>query len=122
MSRKKILIIEDEHMNIELFRSILQMRDYSVIEATNAEQGIELARNHAPSLILMDIQLPGIDGLRATKIIKEDPVLKEITVVALTAHAMQGDEEKARAFGCDGYITKPINVINFLDMIDQLIK
>ena len=85
----------------------------------DAEKGIQLAREHHPDLILMDIQLPGMDGLKATGIIKSDPDLKGIPVVALTAFAMQGDEEKALAAGCNGYITKPINTREFRSKIEH---
>ena len=95
---------------------------YTMLEAFNAESGIELARRHQPDFILMDIQLPGMDGLRATRILKEDPLLKEIPVVALTSFAMQGDEDKAISAGCDAYITKPIDTRSFLQTISRYLK
>ena len=105
MEKGTILVIEDTTLNMKLVRTLLQLREYTVLEATAAEKGIELAREHHPDLILMDIQLPGMDGLTATRLIRQDPELKEMTVVALTSHAMQGDEEKAIAAGCEGHRT-----------------
>jgi CheY-like chemotaxis protein len=98
------------------------MGNYDVIEAIDAEKGMQLARKNHPDLILMDIQLPGMDGLSATKILKADPVLQEIPIVALTSHAMEGDDKKALAAGCDGYIPKPIDTKNFLPTIGQFIQ
>ena len=92
------------------------------IEAEDAERGIQLAREKHPDLILMDIQLPGMDGLTATRILKADSAVKDIAIVALTSHAMDGDDKKALDAGCDGYVTKPIDTKNFLDTIGQFIK
>jgi CheY-like chemotaxis protein len=128
MKNKLILVVEDNALNMKLIRSLLQLGHFDVVEANDAESGIELAKKNKPDLILMDIQLPGMDGLQATQIINKDPALKKIPVVALTSYAMQGDEEKSRSAGCVGYITKPINTRNFLDLIkdyldpDQKIK
>jgi CheY-like chemotaxis protein len=119
MENETVLIIEDNELNMKLVRSMLLLAHYEIIEAKNAEVGIDLARKHLPNLILMDIQLPGIDGLDATKIIKKDQDLAHIPVVALTSYAMQGDEEKAISAGCSGYIAKPIDTRNFLDIISQ---
>ena len=119
MKSKTVLIIEDNDLNMKLVRSMLQLAHYEIVEAQNAEGGIELAREHLPNLILMDIQLPGIDGLDATRIIKKDPKLAHIPIVALTSYAMQGDEEKAISAGCTGYIAKPIDTRNFLDILSQ---
>jgi CheY-like chemotaxis protein len=93
-----------------------------MLEANDAEIGIQLVREQRPDLVLMDIQLPGMDGLSATKIIKEDPDLKDIPIVALTSYAMQGDKEKALAAGCTGYIAKPIDTRKFLGTISQYLK
>jgi CheY-like chemotaxis protein len=101
MANRNILVIEDNKLNMKLMRGIFQLGEYQIIEALDAETGIRLAREHHPFLILMDIQLPGMDGLAATQIIKSDPELKDIPVLALTGFAMQGDEEKALASGCD---------------------
>ena len=119
MKSQTVLIIEDNELNMKLVRSMLQLAHYEIVEAQNAERGIELAREHLPNLILMDIQLPGIDGLDATRIIKKDPKLAHIPIVALTSYAMQGDEEKAISAGCTGYIAKPIDTRNFLDILSQ---
>ena len=114
MTNKTVLVIEDNDLNMKLVKSLLQMGKYDVLAAVDAESGITLAHEHRVDLILMDIQLPGMDGLAATKILKEDPRLKNIPVIALTSHAMEGDDKKAIDAGCDGYITKPIDTRNFL--------
>ena len=119
MKSQTVLIIEDNELNMKLVRSMLQLAHYEIVEAQNAEDGIKLAGMHLPNLILMDIQLPGIDGLDATRIIKKDPNLAHIPIVALTSYAMQGDEEKAISAGCTGYIAKPIDTRNFLDILSQ---
>lgn len=117
-----ILIIEDNEMNMKLLKSIINKAQCQVIEATDAESGILLTKIHKPDLILMDIQLPDMDGLQATRIIKKDPDLNHIPIVALTSHAMIGDDNKAKAAGCDGYITKPINTRTFMNEIFYFIK
>jgi CheY-like chemotaxis protein len=122
MEKITVLIIEDNELNMKLVRSMLKLSHYQVLEAKDAENGILLAREHSPDLILMDIQLPGIDGLDATKIIKKDPILKHIPVVALTSYAMQGDEEKTISAGCTGYIAKPIDTRNFLDILSGYLR
>ncbi len=119
MANRNILVIEDNKLNMKLMRGIFRLGNYQIIEALDAETGIRLAREHHPFLILMDIQLPGMDGLAATQLIKSNPKLKDIPVVALTGFAMQGDEEKALESGCDGYITKPIDVQHVLKTIDE---
>jgi CheY-like chemotaxis protein len=115
MENKTVLVIEDNELNMKLVRSMLQLRHYQVLEAEDAETGIQIAREHLPDIILMDIQLPGMDGLEATRIIRKDPVLSNIPVMALTSYAMQGDEQKAISAGCAGYIAKPIDTRTFLD-------
>jgi len=122
MKRKTVLVIEDNEMNMKLVRVLLQKGQYDILEAVDAESGIPLARVHKPDLILMDVHLPGMDGLTATRIIKEDPALKQIRVIALTSYAMEGDEKKAIEAGCDGYITKPIDTRTFLDTIKKFIN
>jgi len=117
-----VLVIEDNELNLKLVRSLLTLGQYQILEAANAEKGIELAREYHPDLILMDVQLPGMDGLTATRIIKKDPDLKEIPVMALTSYAMSGDEGKAIEAGCDGYMTKPIDTRSFLDTISRFIR
>ncbi|RJQ60510.1 MAG: response regulator [Desulfobacteraceae bacterium] len=116
---KIVLVVEDNELNMKLVRTLLDFDGHRVLTATDAEKGIQLARAHHPDLILMDIQLPGMDGLTATRIIKEDPSLKDTPVVALTSFAMQGDEEKALDAGCDGYITKPIDTRDFRKSIHR---
>jgi CheY-like chemotaxis protein len=122
METKTVLVIEDNALNMKLAKSLLQIGKYGVLEARDAETGIHLARNNHPDLILMDIQLPGMDGLNAARLIKKDNTLKHIPVVALTSYAMQGDEEKARDAGCVGYITKPIETKTFLDTVASFLK
>jgi len=121
MAKKTVLVIEDNEMNMKLVRSLLQIGKYSILEAIDAESGIQLAREHHPDLILMDIQLPGLDGLSATRKIKNDQAVKDICVVALTSYAMQGDEEKTRNAGCAGYIAKPIDTRSFLETVGQFV-
>lgn len=104
-----ILVVEDNASNMLLITTVLKRAGYRVIEAGMADQAIALARTEAPALILMDVALPGMDGLSATRILKADPLTGSIPIVALTAHAMVGDEQRARDAGCDGYLTKPIN-------------
>jgi CheY-like chemotaxis protein len=121
VANKTVLVIEDNEMNMKLARSLLQIGKYNVLEAFDAENGIQLAREHHPDLILMDIQLPGMDGLTATLKIKNDPTVKDITVVALTSYAMEGDEKKAMDAGCAGYIAKPIDTRSFLETLGQFL-
>ena len=105
---RKILIIEDVEYNRDLLVQILE-DDYAVLTATDGASGIEAATRERPDLILMDLSLPGVDGWEATRRLKAQPETEAIPVIALTAHAMQGDEERARACGCDDYLTKPID-------------
>ena len=121
MKSKKILVIEDNVLNMKLVRSLLKIGKFEILEAEDAESGIQLIRQHLPDLVLMDVQLPGMNGLKATRMIKRDPTIKEIPIVALTSYAMQGDEEKAAEAGCSGYITKPIDTKSFLQVIDKYI-
>ena len=121
MKSRKILVIEDNALNMKLVRSLLKIGKFEILEAEDAESGIQLMRQHLPDLVLMDVQLPGMNGLKATRIIKRDPTIKEIPIVALTSYAMQGDEEKAAEAGCSGYITKPIDTKSFLQVIDKYI-
>ena len=110
----KILVIEDNVDNMTLAVFLLQSAGHSVLSATDAEAGLSLARDEQPNLILMDIQLPGMDGLEATALLKRDDATRDIRVIALTALAMKGDEERIRAGGCDGYIAKPMRYRDFL--------
>jgi two-component system cell cycle response regulator DivK len=113
----KVLIVEDNPANMALAIFLLQSAGHSVVTATDAEAGLTLARDEQPHLILMDIQLPGMDGLEATALLKQDDLTRAIPVIALTALAMKGDEERIRAAGCDGYIAKPLAYKDFLATI-----
>jgi CheY-like chemotaxis protein len=110
MEGKSILIVDDNAQNLKLARVVLANEGFDVRTASNAEDALQLLRTVTPRLILMDIQLPGMDGLELTRRLKADPATRAIGVIALTAYAMKGDDEKAFAAGCDGYITKPIDV------------
>lgn len=109
----KILVIEDNETNMELAITLIVASGHAALEARTAEEGIQKAKSEMPSLILMDISLPGMDGLTATGLLKKDPETNHIPVVALTAHAMKGDEAKALEAGCCGYLTKPIDTRAF---------
>jgi two-component system, cell cycle response regulator DivK len=109
MAGEPILIVDDNPMNLKLVRVLLTSKGYTVRTADAAEQALNVLETFTPRLILMDIQLPGMDGLELTRRLKADPARRDIVIVALTAYAMKGDEEKARAAGCDGYLTKPID-------------
>ena len=113
----KILIVEDNVANMTLAVFLLQSAGHTVLSATTAEAGLTLARDEQPNLILMDIQLPGMDGLQATVLLKRDEATRAIPVIALTALAMKGDEERIRAAGCDAYIAKPMRYQEFLSTI-----
>ena len=113
----KVLIVEDNPANMTLAIFLLESAGHQVINATNAEAGLTLAHDEQPQLILMDIQLPGMDGLEATRLLKQDDATRGIPVIALTALAMKGDEERIRAAGCDGYIAKPLAYKDFLAMV-----
>ena len=119
---KTVLVVEDNELNMKLVRKLLRDGGYTVLEATDAEKGLELISQHCLDLILMDIQLPGMDGLSAVKIIKNDQQFKHIPVLALTAYAMKGDEGKALDAGCDGYIPKPIQVKSFIARINKVLN
>jgi two-component system cell cycle response regulator DivK len=113
----KVLIVEDNPANMALAVFLLESAGHTVLSATDAEAGLTLARDEHPNLILMDIQLPGMDGLEATALLKRDETTRAIPVIALTALAMKGDEERIRAAGCDGYIAKPMRYQEFLATI-----
>lgn len=114
---KKILIVEDNELNMKLFHDLLHSQGYETVETGNGFLAVDLARTHGPDLILMDIQLPEVSGLDVTKWLKEDDALKHIPVIAVTAFAMKGDEERIRQGGCEAYISKPISVSHFLETI-----
>ncbi len=119
---KRILVIEDNETNMYLIDFILRKSEYEVIEARTGEEGVELAIKDKPDLVIMDIQLPGIDGLEATKRIRKTEVDGKIPIIALTSYAMTGDKEKALKAGCTGYIEKPINPETFIGEIEKFFK
>ena len=119
---KKILIVEDNELNMKLFHDLLEVHGYTTIQTRDGREAMELARKHHPDLILMDIQLPEVSGLEVTKWIKEDEELKSIPVIAVTAFAMKGDEEKIRSGGCEAYIAKPITIATFLETIEKVLN
>jgi len=122
MTGKKILIIEDNLLNLELATDLLEANGFAVSSAHTAEEGLRLARELPPDLVLMDFSLPGMDGLTATKNLKADPATRQISVVGLTANAMKGDEELALNAGCDGYLTKPIDTRTFIAAVNKFIE
>ena len=116
---KTVLIVEDNALNMKLFHDLLEAHGYNTLEARTGPEALVLADEHLPDLILMDIQLPEVSGLEVTKTIKETPKLAEIPVIAVTAFAMKGDEERIRAGGCEDYIAKPISVGSFLEKVKR---
>lgn len=119
---KTILVVEDNELNMKLFNDLLESHGYLVVQTRDGLAALELARQHRPDLILMDIQLPEVSGIEVTKWLKEDDDLKAIPVIAVTAFAMKGDEQKIREGGCEAYISKPISVMSFLQTIDKYLK
>ena len=117
----RILIVEDNPANMKLAVFILERNGHQAIQAVDAETGLRAAREQKPDLILMDVQLPGMDGLEATRILKADAATRAIPVLALTAMAMRGDEERVRAAGCDGYVAKPIDYKTFLAQLQRVL-
>lgn len=116
-----ILVVEDNAANMKLARVLLEKAGHAVLMAGDGETGVRLARESVPDLILMDVQMPGMDGLAATGILKDDPLTQGIPIIALTAHAMKGDNEKILAAGCDGYLTKPFHYPDLLKAIDDIL-
>jgi two-component system cell cycle response regulator DivK len=116
-----ILIVEDNELNMKLFHDLLEAHGYKTLQTRNGIDAIALARKHRPDLIVMDIQLPEVSGLDVTKWLKEDDSLRHIPIVAVTAFAMKGDEERIREGGCEAYVSKPISVSRFLETIRQFI-
>ena len=114
---KTVLIVEDNELNMKLFHDLLEAHGYQTLQARAGVEGVDLARKHKPDLILMDIQLPEVSGLEVTQWIKDDPDLRHIPVIAITAFAMKGDEEKIRQGGCEAYLSKPISVVKFLETV-----
>jgi two-component system cell cycle response regulator DivK len=120
--QKTVLVVEDNELNMKLFNDLLEAHGYKVVQTRDGLSALEIARKHMPDLILMDIQLPEVSGIEVTKWLKEDPDLKRIPVIAVTAFAMKGDEQKIREGGCEAYISKPISVVSFLQTIDKFLK
>ena len=118
---KTVLIVEDNELNMKLFNDLLQAHGYHTVQTMDGREVLKLAREKRPDLILMDIQLPEISGLEVTKLLKADDELKSIPVIAVTAFAMKGDEEKIRDGGCEGYLAKPISVPIFLETISKFL-
>ena len=121
VSDKTVLVVEDNDLNMKLFHDLLEAHGYQILQTKNGLEALKLAREHHPDLILMDIQLPEVSGLEVTKWLKEDEDLRDIPVVAVTAFAMKGDEEKIREGGCEAYIAKPISVASFLETVEQFL-
>jgi two-component system cell cycle response regulator DivK len=119
---KTVLIVEDNELNMKLFNDILQAHGYETVQTLHGREAIDLAREHHPDLILMDIQLPDISGLEVTRIIKSEDDLKDIPVIAVTAFAMKDDEKKIRDGGCEGYVAKPISIPKFLETINTFLN
>lgn len=119
---QKILLVEDNEMNRDMLSRRLARRSFSVIIAVDGQQGVELAQSEKPDLILMDMSLPILDGWSATRAIKDNPVTANIPVIALTAHAMSGDRQKALAAGCDDYDTKPVELMRLLEKMNALLN
>lgn len=119
---KWVLIVEDNDLNMKLFGDLLEAHGYETLKTKNGLDALTIARDERPDLILMDIQLPEVSGLEVTKWIKEDDNLRSIPVVAVTAFAMKGDEEKIREGGCEAYISKPISVTQFLETVQRFLR
>ena len=118
---KTVMVVEDNDLNMKLFHDLLETQGYAILQTKDGMEALKMARKERPDLILMDIQLPEVSGLEVTKWIKEDDNLKHIPVVAVTAFAMKGDEEKIREGGCEAYIAKPISVSSFLDTVRKFL-
>lgn len=118
---KTVLIVEDNDLNMKLFHDLLEAQGYGTLQTKDGLEALQMARDHHPDLILMDIQLPEVSGLEVTKWLKEDEDLRSIPVIAVTAFAMKGDEEKIRQGGCEAYIAKPISVSQFLETVENFL-
>ncbi|WP_143271896.1 response regulator [Azospirillum brasilense] len=119
---KRVLIVEDNELNMKLFHDLLEAHGYATLQTRNGMDALAIAREHRPDLILMDIQLPEVSGLEVTGWIKDDPELASIPIIAVTAFAMKGDEEKIREGGCEDYIAKPISVTKFLQTVQKFLR
>ncbi|MDR3461430.1 MAG: response regulator [Beijerinckiaceae bacterium] len=114
---KSVLIVEDNELNMKLFNDLLEAHGYATIQTRSGVEAVELTRTHRPDLILMDIQLPEVSGVEVIQWIKDDDQLRHIPIIAITAFAMKGDEEKIRQSGCEAYLSKPISVVKFLETV-----
>ncbi|MFD2207788.1 response regulator [Kiloniella antarctica] len=121
-SEKTVLVVEDNELNMKLFHDLLEAQGYNILQSKDGMEALSIARTHKPDLILMDIQLPEVSGLEVTKWLKEDDNLRAIPVIAVTAFAMKGDEEKIREGGCEAYIPKPISVTKFLETVERFLN
>jgi two-component system cell cycle response regulator DivK len=121
-AKKTVLIVEDNELNMKLFNDLLEAHGYLTLQTRDGVEALRMARQHRPDLILMDIQLPEVSGLEVTKWLKEDDELKAIPVIAVTAFAMKGDEEKIREGGCEAYIAKPISVAGFMRTVERFLS
>jgi two-component system, cell cycle response regulator DivK len=119
---KTVLIVEDNELNMKLFHDLLEAHGIATVQTNDGRNVLDLARRHKPDLILMDIQLPEVSGLDVTRWLKDDAELKSIPVIAVTAFAMKGDEQKIREGGCEDYISKPISVTRFMEVIGSYLK
>ena len=118
---KTILIVEDNDLNMKLFSDLLEAHGYSTLKTKDGIEALELARTHKPDLIIMDIQLPEVSGLEVTRWIREDETISDIPIIAVTAFAMKGDEEKILQSGCEAYVSKPISVTEFLSTVGKFL-
>ena len=121
LMQKTVLIVEDNELNMKLFHDLLEAHGYGTVETRSGVEAVGLARKHKPDLILMDIQLPEVSGIEVIQWIKDDDALKNIPIIAITAYAMKGDEEKIRNSGCEAYLSKPISVVKFLETVRNYI-
>jgi two-component system, cell cycle response regulator DivK len=119
--RKKILVVEDNDLNMKLFCDLLEAHDYDAVQARDGSSVLDIMRAEKPDLVLMDIQLPEVSGLEVTRWIKADDELKHTPIIAVTAFAMKGDEERIREGGCEAYIAKPISVVRFIETVKQFV-
>lgn len=122
MTSKKILLVEDNEVNMRLVKLTLKNQEYDFIEATNGEDAIDLAEVHKPDLIILDIQLPKMDGYEVARTLKNSESLKHIPIIGLTAHAMKGDEERVLGAGCDAYVSKPLDTTQFRGLVKSFLK
>jgi len=122
MPNKKILLVEDDFMNMRLAQHILEVEGYTVLKAATAQEALEQIESTLPDLVLMDAQLPDMDGMTVVRILRENAITRDITILALTACAMKGDRERMLDMGCDGHISKPIDVQDFIDTVRRLLS